>query len=436
MKNSIQRIGLVVAILGCLGACSGGDDGAGVEPVNRAPTISFIFDKIGVVRSAPVQLSVNVNDLDNDPLTLTWSVTRGTIAPLNTAKTLVQWNVPSAVGVDSITVTVSDGTASRTLVEGIKVGYPHTSITAPSVFMKSRSPYIVTLSSGVVLAVTGETTIEPGTEILLETTNMVIDVTDTLLAVGAPFEPIVIQPNRRHLTCGDDRGWWEGIKVSTDAPSNGNLKLENATIAYAQYGIRLRDNGTAFVNNSQIRCSGQNGILHEGGGALVVKDSEVINGRFDGIAITSDTFSPDSVLIDRCTIQFNGRTGIALDLMDAAQAVEIAIQYSDIRFNAEHGITLDNAVFPEIHYNFFFGNGAGSQFQLNSIWLFSGYPGGVVMPQLDASCNFWGAPVTNVSTIEALVRDQQDTGTVGTDVIVSPWSNENPLTGSSSCVWP
>lgn len=383
-----------------------------------------------------MQLSVNVDDLDNDPLALTWSVTRGTIAPLNTAETLVQWNVPSAVGVDSITVTVSDGTASRTIVEGIKVGYPHTQTTAPATFLKSRSPYIVTLSSGVVLAVTSQTVIEPGTELLLETPNMVIDVTDTLLAVGTPVEPIVIQPNLRHLTCGDDRGWWEGIKVSTDAPSNGYLRLENARLSYGQYTIRLRDNGDAFLKNCQIRCSGQNGILHEGGGTVVVEDTEIINGRFDGIAIRSDTFDPDSVLIDGCTIQFNGRTAVALDLTDTAQQVPIHIQFSDIRFNIEHGITLANAVFPEIHYNFFFGNGAGSQFQLNSIYLFSGYPGGAPVTQLDASCNFWGAPVTNPSTIEALVRDQQDTGTVGTDVVVSPWSNENPLTTTSTCIWP
>ena len=436
MKNFTHRIGLATGILALLVACSGDDDGGGVEPVNHAPTISFIFSKIAVVRSTAAQLSVNVNDLDDDPLTLTWSPTRGTIVPLNTAKTLVQWNVPSAVGVDSITVTVSDGTASRTIVEGIKVGYPHTSPTAPTTFLKSRSPYIVTLSSGVVLAVTSSTVIESGTELLLETPNMVIDVTDTLLAVGTPVEPIVIQPNLRHLTCGDDRGWWEGIKVSTDAPSNGYLRMENAHVSYAQYAIRLRDNGDVYVKNSQIRCSGQNGVLHEGAGVLVLDDTEIRDGKFDGVAVNSLTFQPDSIRVDHCTVSFNGRTGISLALQDQSKQVPVIVQYTNIELNADHGITLDGAVFPQIHYNRFFGNGAGTQHGLSNIWLFSGFPTGTTAPTLDATCNFWGAPVTNVSTIESTVRDQQDTGTVGTDVVVSPWSNENPLTTTSTCIWP
>ena len=434
MKTFKYRIGLLAAVLGFVVGC-GGDDGGGVEPVNTAPTISFVFDKIAVARSTTTQLAVAVNDLDDDPLSVNWSVTRGTIAPLNSANTLVQWTVPGTVGVDSITVTVSDGTVSRTIVEGIKVGFRHTGGIAPSVFMKSRSPYIVNLASGVVLAVIDSTLIEAGTEILLETPNMVIDVSDAFIAAGTSSEPVVIQPNIRHLTCGDERGWWEGIKAVTDPDGSGQLAFDYLHVSYAQYAIRLRDSGSAQIKNCEIRCNGQNGILHEGGGLLVVEDTEVINGRFDGIGINSDTFEPD-VQIDGCVVEFNGRSGIALDLMDTGQQAQIDIRYSEIRFNVEHGITLANSVFPDIHYNSFFGNGAGSQFSLNSIYLFSGYPGGAAVTQLDATCNFWGAPVTNVSTIEAFVRDQQDTGTVGTDVILEPWSNQNPITGSSTCVWP
>jgi hypothetical protein len=118
-----------------------------------------------------------------------------------------------------------------------------------------------------------------------------------------------------------------------------------------------------------------------------------------------------------------------------SEFVPIRIEYTGIRQNRDHGITLANVVFPQIHYNSFFGTGAGTHFGLNHIWLVNGYPGSP-MPQLDATCNFWGGTVSDVSEIEAWVRDMQDTGLVGTDLIVSPWSNEDPTTSTSTCVVP
>ena len=438
MRFRVGSCWSLAALAVVLAACSSGDGGGGVEPTNHAPSITFQFNKIGIVKNIPVQLSVTVSDLDGDPVAVTWSVTRGTITTLNAAKTLAQWNVPNAVGVDSVTVRASDGTATSTVVSEIKVGSAFSGNRALARYAKNQSPYIVNVTgSPPVLAVTlGTTVIEPGTELLLETPGAVIDVTDSLLAIGTPTEPNVIRPNLRNLKCGDDGGWWQGFKVYTDFPVNGQLQLDYGQIWYGNWTVRLRDQGSAVVRNSELRCSGQAGVLHEGGGVLILEDTVIRDGAFDGIGVTSLTFQPDSIVVHACHIAFNGRTGIALELDDQLQEVPITIDYSDIEFNAEHGITLKTAVFPSIHYNRFFGNGAGGPNGLNHIFLFSGYPNGAGVTQLDAACNFWGAPVSNLSTIDAMIRDELDTATVGTRVIASPWSNENPLVTTSTCVWP
>ncbi len=431
-------VAAAIVTVALLAACSGGDDGPIEPPTNTPPTIALQFSKIGVVRSSTTQLSVSVNDLDDDPLTVTWSVTRGSITSLNSANTLVQWNVPATVGVDSVYVEVSDGTASRSTAVQIKVGWPLNTSNAPGTLLKSQSPYIVTVTGNPprLIVADAQTVIEPGTELLLETAGMVIDVSDTLVVVGNPAEPIVIRPNLNNLTCGDDRGWWQGINVANNISDPGYLEMDNAHIWYGQWGVRLREQGTAVIRNSELRCSGNNGVLHEGSGVLLIDNTEIRDGKLDGIGVDAITFVPDSLIVSDCHIAFNGRTGIAMNLQDQFGDADIVIEYSNIEFNSEHGVTLMNAVFPSFHYNRFFGNGVGSTNGLNHIWLFSGFAAGSSITTVDATCNFWGAPVTNLATIDATIRDSLDTATVGARVIASPWSNENPLVTTSTCVVP
>ncbi len=430
---------LFPAVLGALAACSS-DDGGGVEPpANRAPTVSLQFSKIGVVRGASVQLSATVSDPDGDPLTVNWTATRGgAITYQNAERTNVQWGVPSAVGVDTITVVVTDGTASSSTFTAIKVGTLLGQSGVPFTFLKSRSPYIVTLTNNPpVLVINGPVTvIEAGTELLLETPNTVIDVTDSLHAVGTPADPIVIRPNLRNLTCTDDRGWWEGFKVASDLSVDGIVVFDYVELSYGQYSVRLRDGGRAVIRNSTIRCSGQDGILHEGGGTLIVEDTAIRDGLFDGIFIggATSTFLPDNILVSGCDISFNDRTGIGLNLNDQLQAVPILVEYTNFEFNGLYAMSLERAVFPDIHYNRFYANGVGQG--LFNIWLANGFPNGAGVTEIDATCNFWGAPVANDTPIEATIRDSGDTGAVGTNVIASPWSNENPLTTTSTCVVP
>ena len=112
---------------------------------------------------------------------------------------------------------------------------------------------------------------------ILETAGMVIDVSDTLVVVGNPAEPIVIRPNLNNLTCGDDRGWWQGINVANNISDPGYLEMDNAHIWYGQWGVRLREQGTAVIRNSELRCSGNNGVLHEGSGVLLIDNTPIVD---------------------------------------------------------------------------------------------------------------------------------------------------------------
>lgn len=428
---------MALALAGWVAACSGGDDG-GVVPTNRVPTIDFIFTKIGVAYNTSVNLSVDVADPDGDALTVTWAATRGAITYLNAEHTLVSWSAPNSVGVDTLTIDASDGTATTRITEVIKVGWPFVGQTALAYFEKSKSPYIVMVTPSTVLSVNGgRTIIEAGTELLLETPGTVIDVTDSLVIAGSFSEPVVIRPNVRHQLCGDDRGWWEGIKVNTVdfPPVDGHLDMNYGQIWYAQYAVRLLFQGSARVRNSVIKCSGQNGVLHEGAATLIIEDTEVSNGRLDGIAVGGPavTLFPDSVLVDGCNITLNGRTGLALDLPDVLQEVPILVQNSNFEYNAEHAITLARAVFPRIRYNRFLANGVGSTSGLNNIWLFNGYPSGAPVTELNATCNFWGSSINNPATIAAMIRDASDTPSVTTYVDFEPWLNEYPPVTPPTC---
>jgi hypothetical protein len=400
-----------------------------------------LFGKIGVVQNTTPELSVDVADPDGDPVTVTWTATRGTITYLDAEHTTVRWGAPNGVGSDTLTISASDGTTTTRIREAVKVGWGFTGASAPVTFQKSRSPYIVSVTgSPPILSISGgSTTIEAGTELLLETPATVIDVTDSLLVPGTFAEPVVIRPNVRNQNCGDDRGWWEGIKVSTFAPQDGYLDMNYGTVWTALVGVRLRDQGSARIRNSAIKCSDEAGVLHQGAGTLILEDTEVSNGRVDGVNIggSAATLLPDSVLIDGCNIKLNGGpnggAAINMDLPDTFQEVPIVVQYSNFEFNAQHGITLARAVFPRIHYNRFFANGVGSTNGLNNIWLFNGYPGGVSFPVLDATCNFWGSPVSEPATIAGLIRDQADTGLVATLVDFDPWLNADPRVTPPTC---
>jgi hypothetical protein len=430
MINRRAVPGLVALVLV---ACSSGGD-SGVNTTNHPPTITFTFAKLAVPRALPADLTVSVDDPDEDKLTVTWDFTRGSWDSQNASNTIMRWTPPATVGVDTVTVRVSDGTVSKTVTAVVKVGFQTTTQTARSRYRLVDSPYIITLpTADPALTVDKQgTVVEPGVEIFIDTPETEIAVLGPFDARGTADQPIVFRPNDRTLLCADDRGWWEGILANRDDAndSDGFVDLEYAQVWYARAGVRLLSTGSATVRNCEIRCSGDAGLLIGGNGTLVALDSNINNGSVDGILVHAITSLPDSVHIQGCTIGINGGAGLRLDLADPFQTVPIFIEYNTIEFNQEHGISLARSVFPQIHYNHFRGNGDAT---VSNIYLQSGYPDGAPVDTLDATCNFWGAAIGSQSTIDQMIHDKLDSGTVGTRVKSCPWLNEDPITIPPVC---
>jgi hypothetical protein len=424
-----KRVLAGVAVLGFV-ACGGGGDDSGTNPTNRAPEIAFTFKPLATAKNVPVDLTITATDQDGDPLTINWTVTRGTLAAQNSKKTIMRWTVPATVGVDTVNVSVSDGTVTRKLTEAIHVA----TVDNDGPFTKSNSPYIIATAGPTPrLAVpAGSTlTIQAGTQIYINAPGLVLDVTGTLSAHGTAGEPIAIYHNDRSFVCGGSNDGWQGIQASREAGASeaGVVDLEYVDLWYPVDGIRLQDDAVATLNNCSVRCSKHAGVWMEGSGVVKVIDSKLTDGAGDGLAIAAVASVPDSVLVQGSTLSFNNGSGIRMDLNDTSKSAFIDVQYNDFQFNSTHGISLAHSVFPQIHFNNFRGNGDSS---VSSLYLQSGYPG-VAQAELDATCNFWGSASAQQSTIDIGIHDSLDQGTVQTRVKSCPWLNSNPLTTTPNC---
>jgi hypothetical protein len=388
---------------------------------------------LAVPKNTQADLAVSASDPDGDALTLTWQITRGTLTAQNPEKTVMRWLAPAEAGLYTVVIAASDGTESTTLTVTISAGTRITSL--PSSCTKVNSPYILTTSANpptMIVAGLDSVTVEPGVEWLIGTPDMEIRVLGELDAHGTVDEPIVIRPNNRTYTCTMSPKWWEGISGFSDdaVSSDGLVDFEYVRVWNANRGVRLADRSRAVLRNCEVLCSGEAGVHIEGSGWLRAIDTRITDGLNDGIAIAALSSLPDSVRIQGCNLSFNGNAGIRMDLDDASQHVPITVEYNQIEFNGAYGISLANAVFPEIHYNAFRGNGDTS---VANLFLVSGYPDPVNLPELDATCNYWGAPNMTQALVNAGIRDQLDTSLVHAYVKSCPWLNASPITTPPDC---
>jgi len=415
---------LVVCALACVSllvvAC-GGDDG--VVVVNQPPTITWDFNPLGVARISITDLNVTVSDPDEDDiLTVTWSVIRGALIDQDGVSTRREYRAPDLVGPDTVTVTVSDGEFSSTVVEEILVGTRWTG-SLDRGFAIDSSPYIIAPSGGIAVSSSGGS-IEAGVEFLINSPGGSIQIEAVFTTQGTANSPVVIRPNDRRLRCQSQRGWWEGIEVR----GTGHLTMNYTDITYGVVNVRLLDSGRANLNNCEIKCGEEYGVLVScsGPGYLVLDGCDVTNNASVGVGITSLTALPDSVVIRNSSISINGNRGIEMDLRDPGQQVDIVVEYNMFEFNFTHGIYLTNNVFPQIHYNHFDANGLSGG--LSNLRLQFPYPRpGVTFPTLDATNNYWGGPFSDQAAVDAGIHDSLDDSRLGTRVQSDPWLQSSPL---------
>lgn len=409
----------VVAVAGC----SGGD---GIVTVNNPPSIEFTFAPIAVPASVPVVLTVDISDPDDDDqLTVSWDITTGaaSLTPQNAQKTEMEWDVPDAPGADTVTVTVSDGEDSRSVTAILKVGTLR--VTSAGSFPLSGSPYILRpTGSPPKWVVDGTANIPAGVELLVDLPSTSIYVLGTLNIQGTTEDPVVIRPNDRMVQCGLDGGWWEGILSTSDGLGHdGVINATNMDISYANDGVALQYTGVATIAESSIRCSGNSGVLHQGSGALVVTDTEIRGGENHGIMVDKPLLTqPESITITGCDVKINAQAGLWIDMDDPSAGTPILIRDNKFEFNSFSGIFMRHWVWPTIENNAFVSNGGGSSNIRLADFHSTSSP-----DTIDATCNYWGASVSNESTILNSVHDRRKVATVGTFVTVKPWLNEDPF---------
>jgi hypothetical protein len=409
-------------------ACGGGGGDSGTNPANIAPVIAFTFKPLATAKNVPVDLTITATDEDNDPLTINWTVTRGSLSAQNSKKTIMRWTVPATVGVDTVHVSVSDGTTTKKLTEVIRVA----TVDNDGPFTKINSPYIIsTAGANPRLSIPAGTslTIQPGVEIYINAPGFLFDVTGTLSAHGTVDDPISIHHNDRSFICGGSNDGWQGIQASGEAPEAGIVDLDYVELWYPVDGVRMQNDSRLNMNDCSVRCSKHAGVWMEGSGVVELIDSQFTDGAGDGIAIAAVASVADSVLVQGCTLSFNNGSGIRMDLNDTTKSAFIDVQFNDFQFNSTHGISLAHSVFPAIHNNNFRGNGDSS---VSSLYLQSGYPG-VAQAELDATCNFWGSASGSCATIDIGIHDSLDQSTVHTRVKSCPWLNSNPITTTPNC---
>jgi hypothetical protein len=398
-----------------------------VQEPNDPPQMTFTFDPIAVARGANVTLSVAVTDPDEDPVTVTWDVSRGTLDPADQGKVLMSWRAPTSAGTDTVWVTASDGKHTVSLMDTIVVGniWP-SDVNGEVTWDLSRSPVVISVSGSpprLVIPNRSILTVEAGV-IVYAQEDLIIDVAGTLICNGTADNLIKFLPNSR----SPDPGFWEGMLGSTDAGSGappGEFHLQHTRITYAAENILLTNGASAELHNCQLYFSRDVAMHHDSGsGELIVNNCNITDNNGDGIVISSFSTYPDFVQITGNKISFNGGVGIQIELNDPYGDTPIDITDNEITWNSYYGIQLIGAVYPTVNQNALHtndrlqSNAANRRnFKLEPAFIGS-------LPEIDATNNYW--LTTDSLVIEQTVFDSRDHAEINTRVRFWPWLNAAP----------
>jgi hypothetical protein len=418
---AMRRVTLIAFVIPLIASCSGTET---VEPVNQAPSIRFTFTPVTVDFKQKHTVTVAVNDPDGDPLTVKWEITSGQLS--GSSQTEREWDPVDSVGQDTLTVTVSDGELSDSIVEIIKRGTRNTSRDLSTfTFTKARSPWILDPPPGTIRW-TERIVIEPGAELYINQEQLLIEVVGTLESVGTPTDTILIRPNDRWVRCGDGRGWWKGFQLVADGPKAGQVEMAYTHVSYGERNLWIwQGDSSARLRYCRFVCGGEAGIRMGSSGTLLVDNCDISDNRTYGIYVMGSAV-PDSVTITNNLIKSNDHTGVALELLDVNQSADITIEYNDIQLNSSFGITLKNAVWATIQHNDLIFNNLS---HVSNIVLLEPYPDvqgdTSAWDTLWATHNYWGRAYEagEIGLIEDTVVDKKDDGDLGTYIIVDPWKD-------------
>jgi hypothetical protein len=420
-------------------------------PPNKPPTIEFTVDKLAVPREIEFTLTVDVDDPDGDPVSVTWAVTRdgqasGSLEETEQGGTAITWTPPAATGRDTITAVATDGKGgSATLVETIQVGTLQTEdiLGFDRTWSLSTSPHIVRGDgTDLVIAARRRLAIEAGVEVYIDRPGFTIKSAGRIESGDPAGAPVVIRPNTRT----PEPGYWMGFEATPDGAFAPQTTLSNTEILYAENAVKSNMVAEARLDGCKIKFCSESAVLHGSSGELRVENSVITNNEKSGIRIVRGVgvAKPVNVVITGDSLAVNGdvtgqtayrdQAAIFIDMPDTNAVTPIEISHNEISRNGTPGIQLVTGVFPEIHQNLIFGNEFGKAGTRYNIILGeyggNGFGGGSYPDIVDARDNYWGGSYAEAdsSTIRATIRDSENPGGVPIDalVVIYPWLNVEP----------
>jgi len=441
-----KRITVFVFFAGLLSIAACSKDEGVAPDKNHPPEIVFAVDALAVEKNSDVTLKVNATDPNGDNVTVNWQVRRngqpsGSLNPVQQGSPSITWRTPTTTGRDTITVTATDGKGgTATLVETIRVGTVRRDpIQGPNItWLAIDSPFIIRPAQNrFAIDPAASLTVEAGSELLLDKTDLEVYVQGTLQTNGTSQAPVIFLPNTR----SPEPGYWLGITASPNS-SVPLIQLSHTDVLYAKEAINAVGGAEVRLDGCRVMFSTNFAVLYQASGDLRVLNSAITNNVKSGIRIGGPAAStlPDSVVISGDSLAVNGdisgqtpytdQAAIYIDIPDYSRKTEIQILNNKISRNGFPGIQLVRASYPEIHDNSIFSNELGKAGPRYNIRLENSFGVGGPQETIDAQQNYWGAPFTNPASdsllIKQMIRDSEDGAGIAVRVLIYPWLSAVP----------
>ena len=417
-KNTAAIAGLLI-LTSIWTSC--GDDATGPPP-NEPPLISLVNPELAVSMGAIVNLSVNVSDPDDDPLTVTWTTSGGSLRASDQGKTTMQWTASTTLGVDTIRAVVSDGQISRAVEVEFKIGTKVMADIAGVVnWTLSESPYIVAppdIGGEIRLAVLQGSRLNiPAGVVVYTKPGLIFDVAGRLVCRGTNGNPITFYPNLRV----PEPGAWSGFRVQTaNLAPPGFLDMEYTEVAYGFRNVEAIQGTDVYLKNTLLLFASNAGLHFESAGYVKLDGCGVTDNNGHGIWVDGGlAFTPDSVVVINSEVSVNGLTGITINFDDPFGTVPVRIYHNEILRNILPGIHLLLPVRPLINQNAIYSNDRGRSIpeQRQNIVLEPSFA--AAFPTIDATNNYW--LTTDPLVIAGSIFDKADDPVeINVDVLFEP----------------